>query len=137
MSGFIRTTNQRPNQTKTIPLSEYNHLVQKSKAGWRAFYILRDDFDDMGMFVNQLQGRCNQMRQQIERGEDVDITFLKSQFVEMYDKLKEYTDCVVCLETINKDNIEVPRCGHIICKECFNRIKSQPDPKCPTCRKKY
>ena len=92
MSGFLRTTNLL--QSKTIPLSEYQHLLQKSKAGWRAFYILRDEFDDMSVYVRQLQLNCNSLRQQIERGEDVDITFLKNQFVEMYDKLKEYTDCV-------------------------------------------
>ncbi len=124
-------------QTKTIPLYEYNQLISKSKAGWRAFYILRDEFDDMGRYVSHLRENCNELRQQIERGDDVDIGFLKNQFVEMYDKLKEYTDCVVCLETINKDNIEVPRCGHIICKECCNRIKNGADPKCPTCRKKF
>ena len=135
MSGFIRPTNQRPNQTKTIPLNEYNQLILKSKAGWRAFYILRDEFEDMSVYVRQLQLNCFALRLQIERGEDVDITFLKNQFVEMYDKLKEYTECAVCFDTINKDNIEVPRCGHIICKECYNRIKTEPDPKCPTCRK--
>ncbi len=124
-------------QTKTIPLYEYNQLISKSKAGWRAFYILRDEFDDMAVYVRQLQLNCNSLRQQIERGDDVDIGFLKNQFVEMYDKLKEYTDCAVCFETINKDNIEVPRCGHIICKECYNHIKNGADPKCPTCRKKF
>jgi hypothetical protein len=61
MSGFIRPTNQRPNQTKTIPLNEYNQLILKSKAGWRAFYILRDEFDDMGVYVRQLQLNCNEL----------------------------------------------------------------------------
>jgi hypothetical protein len=72
-----------------------------------------------------------QLRNQIENDEDVDIAHLKTQFIEMYDKLKEHTDCVVCLETIEKNNIEVPRYGHIICKTCYEIIKSQPDPKCP------
>ncbi len=127
----------RASQTKTISLTEYNHLFQKSKAGWRAFYILRNEFDDLSGYVTLLQMRCSELRQQLERGDDVDMTFLKTQFVEMYDKLKEYTDCVVCLETINKENIEVPRCGHIICKECYTKIKTLHEPKCPTCRKKY
>ena len=77
------------------------------------------------------------LRTQIENNEEVDITHLKAQFVDMYDKLKEYTDCVVCMETIQKDNIEVPRCGHIICKTCYETIKAQPEPKCPVCRKNY
>ncbi|NVM20137.1 MAG: hypothetical protein HWN80_20745, partial [Candidatus Lokiarchaeota archaeon] len=42
-----------------------------------------------------------------------------------------------CMETIQKDNIEVPRCGHIICKTCYETIKAQPEPKCPVCRKNY
>tara|TARA_R110002012_G_scaffold15653_6_gene61897 strand:+ start:636 stop:1019 length:384 start_codon:yes stop_codon:yes gene_type:complete len=125
------------NAMKTITMSEYRSLLSKSKAGWRCFYIIRDDFQDMCEYGRAIQATNSQLRTQIENGGDVDIAHLKAQFVEMYDKLKEYTDCVVCMETIQKDNIEVPRCGHIICKTCYETIKSQPQPKCPICRKTY
>lgn len=112
-------------------------LINKSKSGWRCFFIIRDELEDMCEWVRETQFQNRHLRTQIENGGEIDITHLKTQFVEMYDKLKEYTDCVVCLETIQKDNIEVPRCGHIICKTCYETIKAQPEPKCPICRKNY
>ena len=125
------------NAMKTITVSEYRSLVSKSKAGWRCFFIIRDELEDISEWVRQTSAANRLLRTQIENNEEVDITHLKAQFVEMYDKLKEYTDCVVCMETIQKDNIEVPRCGHIICKTCYETIKAQPEPKCPVCRKNY
>ena len=68
---------------------------------------------------------------------DLDITFLKNQFIEMYDKLKQYSECPVCYETLTKSNIEVPKCGHLICKSCVEKIKRSSTPVCPNCRKKY
>ena len=38
---------------------------------------------------------------------DLDITFKKSIY-EMYDKLKQYSECPVCYETLTKSNMEVP-----------------------------
>ena len=99
------------NATKTITMSEYRSLVSKSKAGWRCFFIIRDELEDISEWVRQTSAANRLLRTQIENNEEVDITHLKAQFVDMYDKLKEYTDCVVCMETIQKDNIEVPRCG--------------------------
>ena len=125
------------NAMKTITMSEYRSLVSKSKAGWRGFFIIRDELEDISEWVRQTSAANRLLRTQIENNEEVDITHLKAQFVDMYDKLKEYTDCVVCMETIQKDNIEVPRCGHIICKTCYETIKAQPEPKCPVCRKNY
>ena len=125
------------NAMKTITMKEYRTLINKSKSGWRCFYTIRDDYEDMCGFMEQTQSINRNLRNKIHNKEDVDISHLKTQFIEMYDKLKEYTDCVVCLETIRKNNIEVPRCGHVICKTCYETIKSQSEPKCPICRKKY
>ena len=124
-------------RTKTMTMKEYWALVGKSKAGWRSYFIMREEMEEMCEFVRASQMANRILRAQLENNEDVDIAHLKTQFIEMYDKLKDYTDCVVCLETIRKNNIEVPRCGHIICKECFETIKAQPEPKCPVCRKSY
>ena len=125
------------NAMKTMPMAEYRTLVRKSKSGWRCFYIIKDELEDMCDWVGETAVATRQLRNQIENNEDINIGHLKTQFIEMYDKLKEYTDCVVCMETIKKNNIEVPRCGHIICKTCYETIKSQAEPKCPICRKKY
>ena len=121
----------------TMTRAEKFKLEQKAKAGWRCYFIMRDNYDGLSSYVGDLQDRNREMRETIRNGGDVDIEYLKSQFIEMYDKLKEYTECPVCMETLTKDNIEVPKCGHTICKTCIETIKSQPEPKCPNCRKKY
>ena len=124
-------------QTITMTLAEKRMLEQKAKSGWRCFFIMRDNYDDLCGYVAELQNRNRETREQLRNGENVDIDFLKQQFIEMYDKLKEYTECPVCMETLTKENIEVPKCGHTICKTCIERIKQDPEPKCPNCRKKY
>ena len=125
------------NAMKTITMKEYKYLIGKSKQGWRCFFIIKDELEDMCGYMGLTAAVNRDLRRQIINNEDIDIAHLKTQFIEMYDKLKEYTDCVVCLETIEKNNIEVPTCGHIICKTCYETIKAQPEPKCPICRKKY
>ena len=81
------------------------------------------------------------MRHRIVNNEECDINYLKSQFVEMYDMLKKETECPVCYDLLTKDNIEVPKCGHIICKTCIEAIKTNKHLSsqglCPSCRKKY
>lgn len=77
------------------------------------------------------------MRKQIDDGTDIDIEYLKSQFVDMYDKLKEFTECSVCFEQMTGENMEVPYCGHAICKTCLARIKAEEAKVCPLCKKKY
>jgi hypothetical protein len=125
-------------KSKTLTMSEYYQLVSKSKSGWRCFFIMRERYDDIRNYCNHLQSSCVNLREQLRNGDDnVDIDFLKSQFIEMYDKLKEYTECPVCYEDMTGENMEVPKCGHIICKSCCEKIKATPTPNCPTCRKKY
>jgi hypothetical protein len=114
--------------------AEQRKLVQKSKQGWRAFFLMRDNYDTLQNWITEINQRNYQLRQQLRNNENVDIEYLKRQFIEMYDKLKEYTECPVCFEVLTKDNIEVPNCGHILCKGCREKIK-QGDCKCPVCRK--
>jgi hypothetical protein len=125
----------------TITKAEKFKLEQKAKAGWRSYFIMRDGYDNISQFVNVLQDRNRVLRENLNdpnyQMEALDITYLQQQFIEMYDKLKEYTECPVCFELLTKDNIEVPKCGHTICKTCIETIKGQPEPKCPNCRKKY
>lgn len=127
----------RASNTVTMTANDKKVLEYKAKQGWRCYFIMRDDFDSLSGFVYDLRHSNSVLRQRLQDGEDIDIEFLKKQYIEMYDKLKEYTECPVCLETLTKDNIEVPKCGHTICKSCIQAIKSSMDPKCPNCRKKY
>ena len=63
--------------------------------------------------------------------ETLDITYLKNQFIEMYDELKKFTECPVCFENLNKENTKLTNCGHLFCITCFDRVDN-----CPICRKK-
>jgi hypothetical protein len=127
--------------TKTLAYNEWLKLVNKAKSGWRAFFVMRDEVDELNDYIHQFSDRNRQLRENLNdpnyQMETCDITYLKQQFIEMYDKLKEYSECPVCYETLTKDNMEVPKCGHIICKQCVERIKETATPVCPNCRKKY
>jgi hypothetical protein len=130
--------------TKTLAYNEWLKLVNKAKSGWRAFFIMRDEVDELNDYIHQFRHRNRVFRQNLENinnpeleMENIDITYLIKQFIEMYDKLKEFSECPVCYQTLTKDNIEVPKCGHLICKQCVERIKETATPVCPSCRKKY
>jgi hypothetical protein len=98
-------------------------LEAKAKAGWRAFYNLRDSLSELSLFRNNINKTCM---------ESNDIVFLKKQFIELYNKVGEFTDCPICFETLTNDNMDVPNCGHLLCKECRSKID-----KCPLCKKTY
>ena len=120
----------------TISRREKFLLEQKAKQGWRCFFILRDNFDILCQSYNTLIEDNREMVKLIREGGEIDINHLKNQFVEMYDKLKEYTECPVCFETLTKENLDVPTCGHVICKGCKERIMADKC-LCPICKKKY
>ena len=125
-------------RTKTLPMSEYLKLVNKSKSGWRCFFIMQDEVSNLNYYIHNFMERNRNMRNNIDNPDyDLDITFLKNQFIEMYDKLKQYSECPVCYETLTKSNMEVPKCGHLICKSCVEKIKQSSTPVCPNCRKIY
>lgn len=129
------------NQQITMTRGEKFKLEQKAKQGWRCFFIMRDEVDGLNDYIRNFQDRNRIMRQNLNdpnyEMDTLDITYLQNQFKEMYDKLKEYSECPVCYETLTKDNMEVPKCGHLICKGCVERIKATATPNCPNCRKKY
>ena len=111
-------------------------LEQKAKAGWRCFFMMRDDYCELNEHYGNLLFKNRQLAKEIKDGKEVDITYLKSQFVEMYDMVKKNSECPVCFELLTKENIEVPSCGHLICKNDKATIMLG-DKKCPCCRKNY
>jgi hypothetical protein len=120
-------------------LQEKDSLDLKAKAGWRSFYVLREKYNNLGDYVRNLVVINSLLRTQLDDPEynvsSHDITHLKNQFVDMYDRLKDFTECPVCFETITKNNIYIPKCGHLLCMSCMEKIKSDGKKFCPTCRK--
>jgi len=119
---------QNPNTQITMTLREKWALEAKAKQGWKCYFIERD-------FIYSLQDTRNNVRetaQQIRSGATPDITHLTQMFLELYDKVGELCDCPVCYETMTKETTSVPMCGHLVCKECKEKIT-----ECPICRKNY
>lgn len=40
-------------------------------------------------------------------------------------------ECCICQETKNKKDVKIFKCTHIVCKNCFTRLR---DTTCPMCR---
>ncbi len=111
-------------------------LELKSKGGWRAFYLMRDNYNNICDRFMDMASVNNKLRQAIKNHEDINIEHLKAQFVELYDSLKKYSECPVCYELLTKDVLDVPNCGHLICKPCKDKI-CEGNCLCPICKKKY
>jgi len=112
-------------------------LENKAKVGWRHFYMMRDDYDELAVFFSAERQHNRELIESIKNGGAVDIEFLKKQFLELYDKVGDLTDCPVCMETMTKENSDVPQCGHMICKGCKDTICQSAKKECPICKKKY
>lgn len=116
---------------------ERRDLIRKSKAGWRKYFVLEDELMEM---LDKQYDLVQQNKELIERinnpTEEIDISFLKSQFIELYDSVKKGGECPVCYVKLTKENMEVPPCGNLICKACKEEIVKRGG-NCPTCRKKY
>lgn len=117
--------------------AERNDLIRKSKAGWRKYFLLEDEYLEL---LEKQYDVIHENQELIERlrnpSEEIDMSYLKLQFIEMYDSVKKDGECPICFAKITKENIVVPSCGHIICKTCKEEI-SKRDNKCASCRKKY
>jgi hypothetical protein len=124
------------NTTTTTTAGTIKVLERKAKAGWKCFFMMRDDYCELNEQYGNLLYKNRALAKLIKDGGEVDIAFLKSQFIEMYDMVKKNSECPVCFELITKDNIEVPSCGHLICKGCKEGVM-KVDKKCPCCRKAY
>ena len=126
-----------PAQTKATIAA----LKQKAKTGWRLYFIWNEMYNDLmgsrGTFVQENK----ELRKKIEENEDIDITFLKKQFIEMYDTLKKEGECPICYGALAKENIHVANCGHMLCKGCLKLIYDAAPPstlpKCGMCQKNF
>ena len=105
-------------------------LEVKAKQGWKCYYIELDRINNMSSYYQQTSSLANQVR----NGDDIDISFLRQSFLELYGKVGELVNCPVCFEPMDKNNTFVPLCGHLVCRTC----KFHPScDKCPICRRAY
>ena len=111
---------------------QHKALELKAKRGWACYYNMKDSRDAMTEWVMLLQERNKDLYDKVKSGDDIDISYLKCQYLEMYEELKRETDCPVCLETITKENCILTNCGHLYCLNCYDKLD-----KCAICRKKF
>lgn len=123
--------------TTTITTAEKKRLESKAKVGWKNYYTLRDDFDELSQYFSEVRAENKKLIETIKSGGDVDTEYLKKQFLDLYEKVGELTDCPVCFETLTKENSDVPSCGHLICKGCKLNICNMGNKECPICKAKY
>jgi len=80
-----------------------------------------------------------QVIQQVVKEEAIS-DFVKKQLIEMGAELKKTWECPICIEFIEKDNLDITPCGHYYCKGCLEGLKKRPDVegevKCAVCRHK-
>ncbi len=111
---------------------EWKAMEGKSKAGWRAYYAVCEEMWEMSCMLHKSRTENKKLISQIKDGVDVDLDFLKKQFVELYEQANKTCECPVCFELMSKETLNVSSCGHLTCKECFEKMTD-----CPICRKTY
>ena len=114
----------------TITRREKFRLESKAKQGWKCYFIEREAIFDLQEHREVIRGEV----QRVRAGDNVCSSHLKKMLLDLYDKVGEFVDCPVCLESMRKDNTHLPNCGHMICITC----KENPAiNSCPICRKAY
>lgn len=111
----------------------YVRCEKQRRYAWARFYELAHnehnrDYDHYRVIVNV-----------VKNTEELN-EFVKKQLIEMGAELKKTWECPICLEFIEKDNLDISPCGHYYCKGCFVNLKKQVDDngfaKCAVCRHK-
>lgn len=120
------------NLTAMKATKEWKAMESKAKAGWRSYYVVCDEMWEMSALLHQSRTENRKIVSQIKEGVDVDLVFLKKQFVELYEQANKSCECPVCFDLMNKETLNVSSCGHLTCKGCFEKMT-----ECPICRKAY
>jgi hypothetical protein len=122
-------------QTPLTP-AQRRVIENKAKAGWKMYFMMKDQHDLLAEYMEFERQHNKKLIDEIKNGDEIDITHLKNQFVELYEKVNSQMECPVCYEILTKDKLEVPNCGHLICKGCKEQI-CKTSCNCPICKKKY
>lgn len=121
--------------SELITTREKQRLERKAKVGWAAYFALSNKTDELREYCADMNERNYQLVKELRNEQETSDdkhNYLKKEFLEMYDVLKKFTECPVCYETIKKDTAKVGNCGHIVCKDCYEKLN-----ECPICRKRY
>ncbi|MFZ4671463.1 MAG: RING finger domain-containing protein [Flavobacterium sp.] len=118
--------------SRTYTQTQYDNLDRRRKTAWAKYYQLEAEQSQNATVIIRTIGR-NDTGGLIDKS--TLPTHITSEFYEMAEQLNKKYTCPVCLDLVNKENIEITYCGHIYHKECLEQSK-RVKMECPTCRKK-
>ena len=116
--GFMETVISRNRETHSQALEMLEFQLEE-----RSRYL-----DDLTEKYNELAAKVEAMRLPCDE-KDATIERLEAA-LERRDGKKI---CKVCADEMPSDKIYVNRCGHILCKDCWSRLK-RSNAYCPFCR---
>jgi hypothetical protein len=120
--------------------TQYEQLKRQRAFAWAKYYSsVSTRADDAIGVVGMLQSSGIERH----RGElirpDILPPHITSAFMEMAERLNQEHTCPVCLELVSSTTIHLTWCGHIMCKTCYEQLKTSSGtgkPNCTSCRKK-
>jgi len=99
-------------------------LEKGKKYAWGKYY---------GEVNNQLNQNTTQYIRMKEFVETIP-THIKDEYIKMLDELKKEIECPICMDIIQKNDLQLSNCGHKYCKTCYDRILRDSN-KCAICKK--
>jgi hypothetical protein len=118
--------------SRTYTQAQYDNLDRRRKTAWAKYYQLEAEQSENATIVIRTIGRTATGSLNEKSSLPAHIT---TEFYEMAEQLNKKYTCPICLDLVNKGNIEITYCGHIYHKECLEESK-KVKMECPTCRKK-
>jgi hypothetical protein len=95
---------------------------KKLNFAWRKYYALLEQ---------QHERKLNEHQVFLNTKLDLPL-HVQHQLKQYYELIKENITCPICLEIVQTDNVMFSSCGHLYCKEDFEKIKESA--KCAVCR---
>ena len=107
-------------------------FVNRIKFAWAQVFEMRRVNHDLSIDMLRLMRQLNA----VSNADSTIPSHLKTEIEEMAETLRKSYECPICLEVIEKGNLEITTCGHKYCRNCFTALTRTPDCRCAVCRRK-
>ncbi len=114
---------------------EWVTLKNQMKQGWCLYFKTQDRVTEIGNILHKKLEIIKKLKEEIKEN-DNENNYIVKQFIEIYDEIKSKVECPYCYDILEKDTIHIPKCGHLCCKECYEKIR-QNTCKCGVCNKNF
>lgn len=108
-------------------LDKARTLDMNRRTAWKAYYNI------IKRFV-LITDRVRQLPDCPEQPSEEHLDFIRKEYIRLKALNKELSDCPVCFEAINEASAFVGYCGHVICRECQEKL---PTKECPICKRRF